>query len=156
METTTMITKVTGQTVFAMPASASSMFGTRGTSTDVSRLRGVVVLADNGLGLQGTDVSVVSGSGFTGLGGADSRETGLSRDWAIFGGGFELRDERPTQAPKAAAVAAMHGGYACDSGAGAAKKQDEQLINQAQAAHKGDEAIRMWAFRGPEPWSERT
>ena len=67
METTTMITKVTGQTVFAMPASASSMFGTRGTSTDVSRLRGVVVLADNGLGLQGTDVSVVSGSGFTGL-----------------------------------------------------------------------------------------
>ncbi|MCU7822958.1 hypothetical protein [Kitasatospora sp. DSM 101779] len=155
METTKTITKLTGQTVFAMPVCAPSMFGTRGTSTVVSRLRGVVVLAENGLGLQGTDVSVVSGSGFTGLGGADSFETGLSRDWAIFGGGLELRDERPTQAPKAVAVAAKHGGYVRVSGAGAAK-QDEQLINQAQAAHTGAQAIRMRAFRGPAPWSERT
>ncbi|WP_431680339.1 hypothetical protein [Kitasatospora sp. KL5] len=155
METTKTITKLTGQTVFAMPAGALSLFGTRCTSTTVSRLRGVVVLADNGLGLQGTDVSVVSGSGFTGLGGADSRETGLSRDWAIFGGGLGLRDERPTQAPKAVAVAAMHGGYVRVSGAGATK-QDEQLINLAQAAQMGAQATRMRAFRGPEPWSERT
>ncbi|WP_405011688.1 hypothetical protein [Kitasatospora sp. NBC_01539] len=152
METTKTITKLTGHTVIAMPSGAVSPFGTRGSST-VAPLCGVVVVAGNGLGLDGTGVPTVSGHGFTGFGGA-SFETGLSRDWATFDRGLVMRDERPTQAPKAVAAAAIHGGYARVSGAGA--EQDEQLINQAEAARKGAGAVRMGAFRGPKPWSERT
>ncbi|MFD9129623.1 hypothetical protein [Kitasatospora sp. NPDC059571] len=154
METTKTITKLTGQTVLAMPSGALSLFGTRGTSTIAPRECGVAGMRGNGLGLNGTLALTVSGSGFTGLGG-NSDETGLFGDWAIIGGGIELRDERPTQAPKAAVVA-MHGEYAQVSGAGAVKKQDEQQIDQAEAALTGAGAFRMRAFRGPEPWSERT
>ncbi|GAA0669763.1 hypothetical protein GCM10010193_22240 [Kitasatospora atroaurantiaca] len=154
METTKMITKMTGQTVIAMPSGALSLFGTTGCSSAASLLRGVVVLADNGRGLDATGVSVVvSGLGNTG---ATSVETGLSRDWATFGGGRELRSERPIEAPKAAVAAAKHGDYAQVIGAGEPQKQNQQLINQAKAAFIGAMAVRMRAFRGPEPWRERT
>jgi len=154
VETTKMITKMTGQTVIAMPSGALSLFGTTGCPSSASLLRGVVVLADNGLGLDATGVSaVVSGLGNTD---ATSVETGLSRDWATFGGGRELRSERPIKASKAAVAAAKHGDYARVIGAGEPQKQHEQLINQAKAAFIGAMAVRMRAFRGPEPWRERT
>ncbi len=164
MKTTTMITKLTGQTVIAMPSCAPALFGTTGIpsatsslrgAVDASLLRGVVVLADNGPGLDATGVSavVVSGLGNTG---ATSVEAGLSRDWATFGGGRELRSERPMQAPKALVAAAMHGDYAQVIGAGEAKKQDEQQINKAEAAFTGAMAVRIRAYRGPQPWRERT
>lgn len=155
METTKTITKLTGRTVFAMPSGVLPLCATRGTSTDVARLRNVVLAAGNGLGLDGTGVSAVSGFGFTGFGGGVSVESGLSLDWAMFERLDVTRDERPTQAPKATAAAAIHGDYAQASGAGV-RKQDEQLIDQAEAAPTGAEAVRMRAFRGPEPWSERT
>ncbi|MFE4359541.1 MULTISPECIES: hypothetical protein [Streptomycetaceae] len=147
-----MITKMTGQTVVA-------------ASLRAARLRALAELGGTGLGLDTTGVSapVVSGLGHTDLcltGGRSFEgtfvETGLSRDWASFGTSCSLRDERPTQAPKAAVAAAMHGGYAQVVGAGNAQKQNEQQINQAMAAFTGAEAIRMQAFRGPEPWRERT
>ncbi|MER8183616.1 hypothetical protein [Kitasatospora sp. NPDC094015] len=160
---TKMITKLTGQTVIAMPPGAVSSFGILGTSTRSAQLRDVVVLSDNGLGLDVTGVCVAAGttgSGLTVSGLGDTAgmrvETGLSRDWAEFAGGLGLRDERPTQASKTAVAAAKHGGYLQVLGAGATKKQDEQQINQAKAARNGASAIRMRAFRGPEPWSERT
>ncbi|RKE21034.1 hypothetical protein BX266_4411 [Streptomyces sp. TLI_171] len=91
----------------------------------------------------------------SGLGDAEGTrvEAGLSRDWATFGGGISLSDERPTEAPKAVAAEAAHGRYAAVVGAGV-KKQDQQ-ISLAQAAVRGAEAGRMQAFRGPGPWSER-
>ncbi|MEU9129050.1 hypothetical protein AB0D08_13245 [Kitasatospora sp. NPDC048540] len=163
METTMMITKMTGQTVIAMPPGAVSSFGTPGFSTSATQVRDVVVLAGGGLGLDATGVCVAAGSAVSGLtvsGLGDtagiSVETGLSRDWATFAGGLGLRDERPTQAPKAAVAAAKHGGYLQVIGAGATKKQDEQQIDQVKAAINGASAIRMQAFRGPEPWRERT
>jgi hypothetical protein len=155
VETTNTITKVTGQTVVALPSCAVPLFGTRGIPAVAPRVGGLAVSADNGLGLNGLGVRAVSGSGFTGLGRTND-ETGLSGDWAILGGGIALRDERPTQASKAVAVVAEHGRYAQASGAGAVKKQDEQLIDMAEAAFTGAEAVRMRAFRGPKPWSERT
>ncbi|GAA3029125.1 hypothetical protein ACFVUY_14035 [Kitasatospora sp. NPDC058063] len=148
-----MITKMTGQTVVA-------------ASLRAARLRALAELGGTGLGLDTTGVSVapvVSGPGHTDLCLTGSRsvdgttvETGLSRGWASFGTPCSLRDERPTQAPKAAVAAAMHGGYAQVIGAENAQKQNEQQINQAMAAFTGAEAVRMWAFRGPEPWRERT
>ncbi|MER7753559.1 hypothetical protein [Kitasatospora sp. NPDC097643] len=160
---TNMITKVTGRTVVA-------------ASLRAARLRAFAELGGTGLGLDATGVSVasaVSGLGHTDLRAADllladlcvaggrgvegtSVETGLSGDWASFGTPRSLRDERPTQAPKAAVAAAMHGGYARVIGAGSPQKQNEQQIKQATAAFIGAKAIRMRAFRGPEPWRERT
>lgn len=148
-----MITKMTGRTV--VPASLRD-----------ARLRALAVLGGTGLGLDATGVSVasaVSGLGHTDLHIAGGRsvegtvvETGLSRDWAPVGTSRRMCDERPIQAPKAAVAAAMHGGYAQVIGAGNAQKQNEQQINQAEAAFIGAKAIRMRAFRGPEPWRERT
>ncbi|MGW2373774.1 MULTISPECIES: hypothetical protein [Kitasatospora] len=151
-----MITKMTGQTVVA-------------ASLRAARLRALAELGGTGLGLDATGVSVasvasvVSGLGHTDLcltGGRSVEgtvvETGLSRDWASVGFSRPECDERPTQAPKAAVAAAMHGGYAQVIGAGNAQKQNEQQINQAAAAFIGAKAIRMRAFRGPEPWRERT
>ncbi|MET8545932.1 hypothetical protein ABZW03_35655 [Kitasatospora sp. NPDC004799] len=148
-----MITKMTGQTVVA-------------ASLRAARLRALAELGGTGLGLDTTGVSVapvVSGPGHTDLCFTGSRsvdgtfvETGLSRDWASAGTSRSPRDERPTQAPKAAVAAAMHGGYAQVVGAENAQKQNEQLINQAVAAFAGAKAVRMRAFRGPEPWRERT
>jgi hypothetical protein len=148
-----MITKMTGQTVVA-------------ASLRAARLRALAELGGTGLGLDTTGVSVspvVSGLGHTELCLTAGRsiegtvvETGLSRDWAPVGTSRSPRDERPTQAPKAAVAAAIHGGYARVIGAGNAQKQNEQLINQAMAAFDGAEAFRMPAFRGPEPWRERT
>ncbi|WP_459646674.1 hypothetical protein [Kitasatospora sp. Ki12] len=148
-----MITKMTGQTVVA-------------ASLRAARLRALAELGGTGLGLDTTGVSVapvVSGLGhtdlcLTGSGSVEATvvETGLSGDWASFGTPRSPRDERPTQAPKAAVAAAIHGGYARVIGAGNPQKQNEQLINQAMAAFAGAEAIRMRAFRGPEPWRERT
>ncbi|MFE4515732.1 hypothetical protein ACFRMQ_16270 [Kitasatospora sp. NPDC056783] len=148
-----MITKMTGQTVVA-------------ASLRAARLRALAELGGTGLGLDTTGVRVVSA--VSGLGQTDlcctgsgsvegtSVETGLSRDWASVGTSRPVRDERPTQAPKAAVAAAMHGGYARVIGAGNAPKQNEQQINQAMAAFTGAKAIRMQASRGPEPWRERT
>ncbi|GAA2752148.1 MULTISPECIES: hypothetical protein [Kitasatospora] len=135
MENLIMITKMTGQTdVFAMPSRALSF----------------------GLGLGTTGLSVATPCTVSGPGNAEGTrvETGLSRDWATFAGGLELRDERPTQAPKAVVAAAEHGRYAVAVGAGI--KQQDQQIKQVKVARPGAVAIRMWAFRGPEPWSERT
>jgi hypothetical protein len=122
-----MITKMTGQTaVFAMS----------------SGIRSAVF----GLGLNTCAASVVRGSVVSGLGNDEGTrvETGLSLDWAALGGGLAALNGRPTQAPKAAEAAAHHGSYVSVIGAGAAKKQDEQQISK------------MRAFRGPEPWRERT
>ncbi|MFE7562251.1 hypothetical protein [Kitasatospora sp. NPDC057500] len=156
----TMITKMTGQAVNAASLRAAD-------------LRLAVELCGTGLGLDTTGVSVVpaslapavsglghTGPGSTGIQGGSldgtSVKTGLSRDWASADASRSLRDERPTQAPKTAVAVAMHGGYAQVIGAGNAQKQNEQQINQAMAAFTGATAIRMWAFRGPEPWRERT
>ncbi|MER7704872.1 hypothetical protein ABTX81_18510 [Kitasatospora sp. NPDC097605] len=156
----TMITKMTGQTVVAASLRAANQ-------------RLAVQLCGAGLGLGTTGVSVVpaspapavSGLGHTGPGSngiqggsldGTSVETGLSRDWASADASRSLRDERPTQASKTAVAIAMHGGYARVIGAGNTQKQNEQQINQAMAAFNGATAIRMRAFRGPEPWRERT
>ncbi|MFB6893626.1 hypothetical protein ACFCX4_30395 [Kitasatospora sp. NPDC056327] len=156
----TMITKMTGLTVVAASLRAAS-------------LRRSAELCATGLGLGTTGVSVVtaspapavSGLGHTGPGSNGIQggsldgtrvETGLSRDRASADASRSLRDERPTQAPKTAVAIAMHGGYAQVIGAGNAQKQNEQQITQAKAAFTGAKAIRMWAFRGPEPWRERT
>ena len=126
MEIITVInsTKLTGQTVIVSSSCA------------LASLRGSVVLAGNGLGLDATGLSAVSGLGNTAFAGS--------------------RDERPTKAPKALAAAVKHGEYARANGAGHWTKQDEQLIEQAMAAFMGATAIRIRAFRGPEPWRERT
>ncbi len=146
METKTMITKLTGQTVTA-------------ASLRVAPERALAVLAAPGLGLDTTVASVVpvvSALGNTGGStGADAVESGLSRDWAMAATSRDMRDERPTRAPKAVAVVVRHGDYAQVLGAGA-HKQYEQQINQAKAAFIGAEAVRIRAFRGPEPWRERT
>ncbi|MGW6917226.1 hypothetical protein ACWGB8_25840 [Kitasatospora sp. NPDC054939] len=155
---TNMITKMTGQTVDA-------------ASVRAARLRALAVLSGTGLGLDATGVAaapvgsgrVVSVPGDTVVcladlaGGTDGTrvETGLSRNWSSLAASRSLRDERPTQAPKAGVAAAEHGGYAQVIGAGA-QKQNEQQINQAMAAFMGATAIRMRAFRGPEPWREQT
>ena len=97
-------------------------------------LRGAVALADNGLGLDATGLCSVSGLGNTALG----------------------RDERPTKASKAAVAVAKHGDYAQAVGAGHWMKQDEQQISKPMTAFIGAGALRMWVYRGPEAWRERT
>ncbi|MFD5467306.1 hypothetical protein ACFWIQ_31445 [Kitasatospora sp. NPDC127059] len=148
-----MITKMTGQTVVA-------------ASLRAARLRALAELGGTGLGLDTTGVSVasaVSGLGHTDLcltGGRSVEgtvvETGLSRGWAQVSTSRPECDERPLQAPKSVVIAARHGDYAQVIGAGNAQKQNKQQINQVMAAFTGAKAIRMWAFRGPEPWRERT
>ncbi|KQV23822.1 MULTISPECIES: hypothetical protein [unclassified Kitasatospora] len=140
---TKMITNLTGQTVIAMPSCAPSQVGSL-----------------NGLGLNGTGVSgVVSGLGINGLGNGTfgaSVETVLSLTGATLGGSRRIRNERPLQASKAAVAAAKHGDYAQQAGdAGAAKQHDEKQM-KAMAALMGAKAVRMWAFRGPEPWRDQT
>ncbi|WP_405019134.1 hypothetical protein OHV05_21535 [Kitasatospora sp. NBC_00070] len=142
METKT-ITNLTGQTVIAMPSCALSQVGML-----------------SGPGLNGTGVSgVVSGLGLNGLGNGSfgtSVETGLSLTGATFGGGRGIPSVRPLMASKAAAAAAKHGDYAQQAdGAGAADQQDEKQ-KKAMAALVAAEAVRMWAFRGPEPWRDQT
>ncbi|MER5864020.1 hypothetical protein [Kitasatospora sp. NPDC002040] len=142
METKT-ITNLTGQTVIAMPSCAPSQVGSL-----------------IGLGLNGSGVSgVVSGLGINGLGNGTfgtSVETGLSLDGTTFGGGHGLRSDRPLKASKAAVAVAQHGEYAQQViGAGAAEQQDEKQM-KAKAALMGAKAVRMWAFRGPEPWRDQT
>jgi hypothetical protein len=132
------ITKVTGQTTaLAMPARVL----VPGPGLDVF---------GGNAGVQAARHCLVSG-----LGNAEGTrvESGLSRDWATFVGGSVLRDERPTKAPKAEAAEAAHGRYAAVIGAGV--KQQDQQITLAEAAVHGAMAVRMRAFRGPEPWSER-
>jgi hypothetical protein len=51
------------------------------------------------------------------------------------------RNERPSKALEAGAVAAQAPAYAFAAGAGSLKKQTTQHHT-------------MWAFRGPEPWSD--
>ncbi|CAN3982637.1 hypothetical protein KPATCC21470_5330 [Kitasatospora purpeofusca] len=157
----TMITKMTGQTVDAASVRAAAS------------LRITAELCGTGLGLDTTGVSVapffatsvVSGAGHTGFGsngdeggnfGATRVEIGLSGDWASVDESRSPRDERPTQAPKTAVAAAMHGGYAQVIGAGNAQKQNQQQIDPAMVVLADATAVRMRAFRGPEPWRERT
>ncbi|WP_377269496.1 hypothetical protein [Peterkaempfera sp. SMS 1(5)a] len=74
--------------------------------------------------------------------------TGLSLGWTPV---VVERSERPTQAPKAAAVATY--GYAHAIGAG---NQQDQQIHQAASDFAADATRSMRAFRGLEPWRERT
>ncbi|GAA1968264.1 hypothetical protein [Kitasatospora viridis] len=124
MGTKMMITKLTGQT--AVTAS----------------LRPSTVAATGGVSLAGS----------LGL----NVGTGLSLGWATVSldSARGMRDERPTEAPKALEAAAKHGAYLQVIGA-VAEQQDEQQI-VAEAAFIGAEAARSRAFRGPEPWRERT
>ena len=165
MDTTTMITKATGQTVNNASLCSTltgvlAPVGTLGTTSPASLLRREVVLAGSGLGLGTTGVAavlIVSALGNTGVSTEGTPvEAGLSRDWVTADMSRDMRDERPTKASKAAVAAAKHGDYARVIGAGAAQKQNEQQINRAKAAFIGAEVIRIRAFRGPEPWRERT
>ncbi len=136
VQTTKMLTKLTGQSVVAASLRLTSA-GLLAGGVSLSGVRG-------GLDLGGT-----------------SAETGLSLGWATVEVGSVrvvpvMRDERPTRASKAVEAAAKHGAYLQAVGAGATQKQNEQLINQAKAAFIGAGAIRIRAFRGPEPWRERT
>lgn len=157
----TMITKMTGQTVDAASVRAAAS------------LRITAELCGTGLGLDTTGVSVaplfaasvVSGPRHTGFGsngneggsfGATRVEIGLSGDWASVDESRSPRDERPIQAPKTAVAAALHGGYAQVIGAGNAQKQNQQQIDLAMVVLADATAVRMRAFRGPEPWRERT
>ncbi|MDH6116481.1 hypothetical protein [Kitasatospora sp. GAS204B] len=156
-----MSAELTGQAA----VSACSRLSVPGARTTGAPVDGVSLSGvRGGLGLDSTRVvatgttgalrtSVLSGS-TTGT----AVENGLSLGWAqvAFDSSPVMRDERPTEAPKAVEAAAKHGAYLLAVGAGAAQKQDEQLINQAKAAFIGAEAIRIRAFRGPEPWRERT
>ncbi|MFJ6212891.1 hypothetical protein ACIQGZ_06095 [Streptomyces sp. NPDC092296] len=106
-----------------------------GVSAVAAHLRGGVVLASGVLGLGGTGLS----------------NTGLSRDWTTPVDVERVeRSDRPTKAPKAVAATATYG-YAYAIGAGT--QQDQQI--QA-AAFTADATRSMRAFRGLEPWRERT
>ncbi|MDH6112695.1 hypothetical protein P3T36_001576 [Kitasatospora sp. MAP12-15] len=153
MKTTKLITKVTGQTVVA----ASLRRSPAGLLAGGVSLSGVC----GGLDLDATRVSVAGALGMTGAAGSTAGsgvEAGLSLGWVSVDVDSVrlMRNERPTKASKAVAAAAKHGAYLQVVGAGAAQKQSEQLINQAKAAFIGAEAIRIRAFRGPEPWREQT
>ncbi|WP_146259272.1 hypothetical protein [Streptomyces tateyamensis] len=140
-----MITKLTGQT--SVVASLSGVLGGLGLDAIPGGVAGGASASCAGL-LSASLAPSVLGTGV---------ETGLFLGWGEVSVDSVrvMRDERPTKAPKAVAVAAEHGAYLRAGGAGAAK-QDEQLINQAKAAFAGAEAVRSRAFRGPEPWRERT
>ena len=81
---------------------------------------------------------------------------GLGRGmWAA-----DVRDERPTSA-SVAAVAAVAGGYAAAAGAGAHQTQQSHvslLAEQTQQQQKfaATATTKMRAFRGPDPWIDRT
>ncbi|GAA2934741.1 hypothetical protein ACFPN0_22390 [Kitasatospora cinereorecta] len=95
-----------------------------------------------------TDLSVVS---------ADSRGLACSSDLSLRGTGVfgvpavtplslaslpvRERNERPTEAPAAAVVKAQAQAYAFTAAGAGAKKHATQHHT-------------MWAFRGPEPWSD--
>lgn len=151
---TQLMNKVTGQTAVAASLRPSVLGACTG-GVSLSGVRG-------GLGLAATSVEAVDAAGAvrtsvpTGGIAGTAVETGLSHGWAkvAVGSSLAMRDERPTKAPKAAEAAAKQGAYL--QVVGAAPKQDEQLINQAKAAFIGAEAVRSRAFRGPEPWRERT
>jgi hypothetical protein len=122
-----MITKLTGQTAAAVSLRPSTATAVVGGASLVAGVLGLSV------------------------------GTGLSLGWAA--GSVDcargMRGGRPTEAPKAVDAAAKHGAYLQAIGA-VAEQQDEQLIHQAKAAFIGAEAARSRAFRGPEPWRERT
>ncbi|MCX4746870.1 hypothetical protein OG455_15295 [Kitasatospora sp. NBC_01287] len=155
-----MNTKLTGQAaVSACPRLSVFGGGTPGARPGGVTLSGV----RGGLGLDATPLDLTGATGalrtsvLTGGGRGTSVETGLSLGWvSVADSSRVMRDERPTKAPKAVEAAAKHGAYLLVDGAGAAQKQDEQLINQAKVAFIGAEAVRIRAFRGPEPWRERT
>lgn len=81
-----------------------------------------------------------------------SGTTGLSLGWTPVVVERVERSERPTQAPKAAAGAVRYG-YVHAIGAG--NHQDQQ-IHLAATAFAADADHSMRAFRGLEPWRERT
>ncbi|MFC9941923.1 hypothetical protein [Streptomyces pratensis] len=56
------------------------------------------------------------------------------------------RNERPTEAPEAAVVKGQALAYAFAAAGAGAKKQTKQ--------HQTTQHHTMWAFRGPEPWSD--
>ncbi|WP_327068845.1 hypothetical protein OG500_23795 [Kitasatospora sp. NBC_01250] len=149
-----LMNKVTGQTAVAA-SRRPSVLGACTGGVSLSGVRG-------GLDLDATRVAAVGTTGalrtsvLTGAIAGTAVETGLSHGWAMVAVGSPrvMRDDRPTKAPKSAGAAAKQGAYL--QVVGAAPKQDEQLINQAKAAFIGAEAIRSRAFRGPEPWRERT
>jgi hypothetical protein len=150
VENTKMITtiKLTGETVaVAMGVSAAS-----------ARLRGGVVLGLGVAGLGRTGFGA-TGAGTTGAGngtGVAGNGTGLSRRWTPVVTPVVVerveRSERPTQAPKAAAAAAEYG-YVHAIGAGT---QQDQQIHLAEADFPADVTRSMRAFRGLDPWRERT
>jgi hypothetical protein len=119
--------KLTGETVAAAVGVSAGM----GLSAVPARMRGSVIQVD----------------GVPGLGGS-----GLSRDWTVADGLREERSERPTSAPKAAAVITTCG-YAHAFGAGT-RQIDQQI--QAPAAIAAKATFSMRALRGLEPWRERT
>ncbi|GAB2706054.1 hypothetical protein [Kitasatospora kifunensis] len=149
-----LMNKVTGQTAVAASLRPSVL----GACTGGVSLAGV----RGGLGLDATRVDADGATGalrtsvLLGSTTGTAVETGLSHGWALVDVDSSpvMRDDRPTKAPKAVEAAAKQGAYL--QVVGAAPKQDEQLINQAKAAFIGAEAIRIRAFRGPEPWRERT
>ncbi|MFC5908256.1 hypothetical protein [Streptacidiphilus monticola] len=71
----------------------------------------------------------------------------------------DVRDERPTSA-SVAAVAAVAGGYAAAAGAGAHQTQQSHLSLLAEQTQQQKIAAtattKMRAFRGPDPWIDRT
>jgi hypothetical protein len=153
-----MSTKLTGQTAALALSLRSSLAGVPAGGVSLSGVCG-------GLDLDTTSVAGACGatgalrtSVITDCGTGSGVGTGLSLGWVSVDASSPrvMRGGRPTEAPKAAAVAARHGAYLQVIGAGATQKQDEQLINQAEAAFIGAEAVRSRAFRGPEPWRERT
>jgi hypothetical protein len=154
------ITKLTGQTSVVAPltgVAGTGVIGAGAVSTGVIGGLGLNTApsgADCGNGASRTGALSVLVPSVLGTG----VETGLSLGWGMVAldSSRVMRDERPTKAPKAVEAAAKHGAYLLVIGAGAAKKQDEQQINQAEAAFIGAEAVRSRAFRGPEPWRERT
>ncbi|GAA1262132.1 hypothetical protein GCM10009665_59730 [Kitasatospora nipponensis] len=159
MKTTNKNTQLTGQTVVA----ASLRLSPAGLPAGGVSLTGVL----GGLGLDATRVSAPGANGANGalrssvlmacIPGA-SVETGLSIGWleADVDSVRVMRAGRPTKAPKAVEAAAKHGAYLLAAGAGADTEQEKQQISQAKAAFTGAEAVRIRAFRGPEPWRERT
>ncbi|WP_329567394.1 hypothetical protein [Kitasatospora sp. NBC_01266] len=155
-----MNTTVTGQTA----VSACSRLSVQGARTTGALIDGVSLSGvRGGLGLDATRVVATGAPGalrtgvLSGSAAGTGVESGLSLGWApVVACSPVMRDERPTKAPKAVEAAAKHGAYLLVAGAGATQKQDEQLINQAKVAFIGAKAIRIRAFRGPEPWRERT
>jgi hypothetical protein len=126
-----------------------------GVSTGATRLGADLFLGFGGTGLSGTRLSGsgLSGSGLFGTGSEAAVVTGRSHGWTAVDGKRVERSERPVQAPKAVAAAEKYG-YAHAIGAGT--QQTDQQINLAETAFAADATPPMRAFRGLEPWRERT